>query len=580
MKSGRRLIWAILPIAAALAALFLFLMSSRPVITGIEPTVFAPGELIRLKGKNFGSEQGRGRLLLDGYALTHSSYASWDDGEIVFSLPPSVDSGLIQVAKPLWKSKALVVINAQHLPEKPADLPHAASGPSIAEALPPEAGPGALIQLRGINFGSELHASQVRFSRNPGRMALDTQADQGFSSPASSPQRFILPETPLMYEHWDDKLIQVRVPEEAGSGPLVVSTPHGESGPYHLRVSQGAATKYRFDPVSYSLEFEINVERKDQNSGGSLRIHIPNPPMSFSQNLDEIQSESHPSQGRAGDSAVIVSLENPPLGSTRVHRTLLVTVYNVESELSSYNGGFSGAYDDPDSPGNAPLFLKAYLEDEALIPSDKKELKTLTAAIIGRERNLQRKAGLIRTWLASRLDWLPDPEPGSTVIKDLAKRKAGSRNYALIATALFRAAGIPALPVSGFIVGDHGQGIPHFWMEYYLPAVGWIPYDPVLVYGAVPEGFTPPFIGPALYFGALDNRHIAIARGVDPFHSRIAQEEALQDPDTRQEVGAESGSSGSDSQSGSDWLFAEALEEAFGLEYSSDWKPVRILATY
>ena len=144
------------------------------------------------------------------------------------------------------------------------------------------------------------------------------------------------------------------------------------------------------------------------------------------------------------------------------------------------------------------------------------------------------------------------------MIQDLVKRKAASRNYALIATALFRAAGIPAVPVAGLLVGDEGQGIPHFWMEYYLPAVGWIPYDPVLVYGAVPEGFTPPFIGPALYFGALDNRHIAVSRGFDRLHSRI-----LQDFQSSGTV---------------PWLFTEPLEEAFGLEYAREWKQVRILA--
>jgi hypothetical protein len=97
-------------------------------------------------------------------------------------------------------------------------------------------------------------------------------------------------------------------------------------------------------------------------------------------------------------------------------------------------------------------------------------------------------------------------------------------------------------------------------MEYYLPAVGWIPYDPVLVYGAVPAGFTPPFAGPASYFGALDNRHITITRGIDSLHGRITGEPG--------------------DHAGTEWLFADPLEEAFGLEYSSDWRPVRILATY
>jgi hypothetical protein len=560
MKPGKRLAWTVLSVAAAFAALYLVLLGARPILTDIEPFVFTPGESIRLRGKNFGREQGRGRILLDGYELTHSSYISWSDDEIVFSLPSSVDSGLIQVEKLPGKSKALVLINSLRLPTRPADLPYASPGPSIAEVLPQEAGPGALIQLRGINFGSELHASQVRFPRNPGSMTLDAQQSEEFSVAIPVSQRFVLPESSLMYEHWDDKLIHVRVPEQAGSGPMVVSTPHGQSEPYHLQLSQDSGTKYRFNPVSYTLEFEIDVERKDKNPGGSLLLHIPSPPECFGQSIDEVQAESHPAQGRPGDPTSLVRLDDLPFGDTRVSRTLLITVYNIESELSSYKTGFSGPYADSSAPGGPPPFLKPYLEADAIVPSGEKEVRTLAAAIIGRERNLQRKAGLIRTWLASRLAWLSDPEPEGSAIQDLAKKKAGSRNYALIATAIFRAAGIPALPVAGFIVSDQGQGIPHFWMEYYLPAVGWIPYDPVLVYGAVPAGFTPPFAGPASYFGALDNRHITITRGIDSLHGRITGEPG--------------------DHAGTEWLFADPLEEAFGLEYSSDWRPVRILATY
>lgn len=557
MKPGRRLIWAILPIAAAIAALILFLLSSYPVLKEVEPAVFTPGESIRLRGKHFGQEQGQ--VLLDGSPLTRSSYKSWNDKEILISLPPSIDSALIQVAKPLGKSKAAIVINAQRLPEKPADLPHAVPGPSIAQALPAELGPGALIQLHGINFGSEIHASHVSFTRNPGRMTLEVPKDTGYSPLAPMPFQSVLPESPLMYEHWDDKLIQVRVPEEAGSGLVMVSTPHGDSEPYHIQISQDSGSKYRFDPVSYSLEFEIDVERKDQDSGGSLLIHLPNPPASFFQSIGEVQFESHPSQGSLEAPASLLRLDDLEPGISRINRTLLLTVYNVESDLSSYSTGFTGPYSDPSAPGSPPLFLKPYVEADELVPSNEKEARTLAAAIVGRERNLQRKAHLIRTWLASRLDWLAEAVPGTSVIQDLVKRKAASRNYALIAAALFRAAGIPAMPVAGFLVGDQGQGIPHFWMEYYLPAVGWIPYDPVLVYGAVPEGFTPPFIGPALYFGALDNRHIAISKGFDRLHSQ----EGAQDSSALSRV---------------QWTFTEPLEEAFGLEYSIEWKPVKILA--
>jgi hypothetical protein len=471
-----------------------------------------------------------------------------------------VDSGLIQVEKLPGKSKALVLINSLRLPTRPADLPYASPGPSIAEVLPQEAGPGALIQLRGINFGSELHASQVRFPRNPGSMTLDAQQSEEFSVAIPVSQRFVLPESSLMYEHWDDKLIHVRVPEQAGSGPMVVSTPHGQSEPYHLQLSQDSGTKYRFNPVSYTLEFEIDVERKDKNPGGSLLLHIPSPPECFGQSIDEVQAESHPAQGGPGDPTSLVRLDDLPFGDTRVSRTLLITVYNIESELSSYKTGFSGPYADSSAPGGPPPFLKPYLEADVIVPSGEKEVRTLAAAIIGRERNLQRKAGLIRTWLASRLAWLPDPEPEGSAIQDLAKKKSRFSQLRPHSHRDFQGGGNSRASCGGIHCKRPGAGNPQF-LDGVLPSGGWLdPIRPVLVYGAVPAGFTPPFAGPASYFGALDNRHITITRGIDSLHGRITGEPG--------------------DHAGTEWLFADPLEEAFGLEYSSDWRPVRILATY
>jgi len=562
MKRTRNIASVIL-IVFGLAGIVLFYLSTKlPVIDSIKPLVFVAGEEIHVLGRNFGKKSGNGigkaKLLLDGAALTNSSYLAWEEHEIVFLLPSSIDSGLLQVQTSFGKSKPEVLIAQHRLPIKPAGLPHAPTGPSILSVAPQEAGVGALVEIRGINFGSEFLASQVLFSRNPGLMALDSPMDRKNALEESA--NFVQPENSLMYESWDDKVIAVRVPEEAGSGPLVVSTPHGLSEPFSLSLSQNSGSKYRFNPVTYTLGFELEIRRKDSGSDGALVLHAPNPANSFSQSFDEVQEESHPSSLGSEGRVSLIRVEGPIQGLTRISRTLQVTVHNVETELSSYKEGFAGPYANPSAPGTAPLFLQPYLNEESLLPSGSKEIKSLAAQIIGRERNLQKKAALIHAWLVSRMKWVPGTSSEGTISQALKERLANTRDYVLLAASLFRATGIPAVPISGFLAGEDESGIPHFWMEYYLPSIGWVPYDPVLSRAGKIQGFLPPFDNPSLYFGALDNRHIAIERGVE---SRASRSNGLR-PDARALA----------------WTFLPLLDEASQMEYSSTWRPMRILARY
>jgi transglutaminase-like putative cysteine protease len=56
-------------------------------------------------------------------------------------------------------------------------------------------------------------------------------------------------------------------------------------------------------------------------------------------------------------------------------------------------------------------------------------------------------------------------------------------------------------------------GIKHYWVEFWLDGMGWIPLDPALGAGAAPRDFALGEAPGRYYFGNLDNQHIAFSRG-------------------------------------------------------------------
>ncbi|MDP2790467.1 MAG: transglutaminase domain-containing protein [Rectinemataceae bacterium] len=527
---GRRIAVALLLLVAVGA--FIFVTLNKPGIVSIDPTSFTEGEPVFIHGTNFGDERKKGRILLDSMPLTQSSYVSWTANEIGVILPSTLDSGLLQVVTIFGKSNPDIVIRQAGLPQKSSNAVQAAAGPSILAIRPPEAAVGSLVTIEGINFGSNVQFSDVGFSRNTG---------------------YIEPEDPgLMYESWDDKRISVRVPEGAGSGTVVVKTPQGESAPFSFDVRKGTGAKYLFDPVVYSLQFKVRIRKKDPRKQGTIALYLPLPLTSLSQRLDSIQEESPAAYIADYGKVAAFKISDFQGSEAVVSRTALVTVNRVETELVTYSDGFE--------KGIVPPFLQPFLMEDALVPARAKEIAGILPKLMGKEKNLQKKALLLQHWLTKNLAWKPNPAARETALSALKAGKAGSQSFALLACAFFRAAGVPAVPLSGFLVRKDSVSIPHFWLEYYLPSVGWIPYDPVLALGAKPSGFDAALDLPEHYFGSLDNRHISLSRGITTVAPLLG---------------------GSAAQASKvPWSFQTLFEESSGASYTSTWQDIEIVGTY
>jgi len=115
-----------------------------------------------------------------------------------------------------------------------------------------------------------------------------------------------------------------------------------------------------------------------------------------------------------------------------------------------------------------------------------KEEPIITQNAAGADRELKRVASSKNPYLMCR-----------NIYNQVIKLKRGSSlEYAMLFTSMARKSGIPARPVSGFLVGDGNRSQIHYWAEFFIMGIGWLPVDPVLK-----------------SFAALDADHVTFSRG-------------------------------------------------------------------
>jgi transglutaminase-like putative cysteine protease len=133
---------------------------------------------------------------------------------------------------------------------------------------------------------------------------------------------------------------------------------------------------------------------------------------------------------------------------------------------------------------------------------------------------------------------------------------------ALLFCALARAAGAPAIPVSGVLMDRNRIAGSHYWAEFWVDGFGWIPVDPALGGGAAPPSFVLRADRASYYFGSLDNQRVSFSRGFTALSQMDPRSRVL----TRER----------------DYALQSLWEEAAGgLEsYSSFWSDVTINGVY
>jgi transglutaminase-like putative cysteine protease len=548
-RLGLLALCALASAAALSASAYLTLRAlSRPRIESLEPSLGDAGGEVLLRGRNFGSMRGEGRVDVDGMSPTSGSYLSWADAEIRLRLPASFDSGLLHVVTRNGRSNPKLFMNRARLPVLAPGTAAGGSGPRIDSISPEEGTIGSLLVVSGSGFGESRGESEFRFAWAAG-------AEDSPLPGESSPLLSVSPsEAELGYELWSDKELRLRVPDGAVSGSVYLVSDKGRSNAAFFRVFSAAGSKRYSSRARYSLSQSVSITKVRVAGPAELYLWAPLPAESASQRMVAILGQDPAPM--VGDYRGTALFRFPGLASGKdrsMSQSFLVESFAVEAAIDPAVG--------PLRPQEPPALVAAYSAPDALVPSSAPAVQELARKILHGERGSWRAARLVWDWLKANLAWT-DRHEHARVLDALSDRSADSYSYAILAAALLRAAGLPTLPVAGYLVDTSRRTVRHYWAEVYLYGLGWVPLDPVLGSGASPGGFRPPWEDRSRYFGGLDNRHLAFSRGLSvlaplsPEGKRVPKERR--------------------------WSFQSFYEESSGalVSYSSYWADIEVTGMY
>lgn len=501
VRSGRlvSLALAALLTAGAVITLSLWLRErSRPVIVALDPSIGEPGGLVRIVGRNFGSERGESRVEIAGVSPTASSYLFWSDKLVELRVPVTVSSGLVYVQTRSGRSRPRLFMNRDRLPLRPQGVLASKSGPAIEGLSAAQGAVGSLLTISGLNFGA---------NRGAGRVEFAWTGDAGFSNPGPEQVSAFAraDELSLDYESWTDKEIRVRVPDGAATGGVRVVTDRGASDAMFFRVEGGPGTKVFHDRKTFAVSYFVSLTKVRASGENELYLWIPRPAESASQRGVRVLSQSHVPLVPDYRGVAIYRLRD--LRSdvpVTVSQSYIAQVYAVSTDIRA------DSVRQPPEP--APALYARYTAPDSRVPSGDPTLAAAARKAIGRERNPHRIAEALYSMLLKEVKYTAD-HVHEAPLDAWNDKTADAYSMAMLYCALLRAGGVPALPVSGFLIGNDRRVYRHFWTEYYLYGLGWVPVDPVLGSGAQIPGFDAPIEDRAKYFGNLDNRRLAISRG-------------------------------------------------------------------
>ena len=121
--------------------------------------------------------------------------------------------------------------------------------------------------------------------------------------------------------------------------------------------------------------------------------------------------------------------------------------------------------------------LSAYLIDTPYIQPTNPEILKTAVEIVGNEKNAYKVAAKIRAWVFANMRTKGTIGILRSSVDVLHAKEGVCRDYAVLYTALARAAGIPAKVVAGLIYWRNGFYY-HAWSEVYVGS--WIPMDATL----------------------------------------------------------------------------------------------------
>ena len=513
----------IIGLIAGSSVLISYRTKSIPEITSINPPVGVPGDVIVITGKNFGATRDMSYVEFSGSKLTASAYISWSDTKIKLVLPANIQDGLVVVGTKDSRSKPSLFANEIDIPV-PVPEVKLSSKPVITSLNNQNYVAGDLLVIHGNNFGDSRNTSKALFTDN----YEDKLAQAEFTNINMYTENMIeASDFENAYEYWSNSEIRVRIPDGVCSGMVVVDTGSEKSEPYKINITGPVRKHYKARKI-YLMNYTADIADIYTNDVSTITLRCPIPATTAYQPDIQI-TETNPSP-------ILMNYQNNLIHQltktknyvpkTVFSQTFVLPVYEVTTvlpadRLTSYR------------QGTLP-FVDNALKADTLVPSDDENVVKLAASIIGKEKSSYNKAKLIYNYMCDNFKVQEKVRKGDSDPLDLIKSKKGDAyDYAIVYTALLRAAGVPALTDAGVLVLQEQATQAHWWCEFYIPSVGWIPVDPAigsgLKYNRWNEGGESVDVK-SYYFGNMDSHHITFSRGWNELKPFSQENKIVQQP--------------------------------------------------
>lgn len=496
---------------------------SVPVINSIVPPVGSPGDLVVINGENFGTARDMSYVEIAGSRLTASSYISWTDNCIKLVLPANVQDGLVVVGTKELRSNPALFANEVDIPV-PVPAVQQITRPVITFLSAEKISVGEILTISGNNFGDLKNQSKVYFTMDCNNKVSEAE----YKNIALLTENMIpANETDFDYISWSNTEISVRVPDGAYSGVVIVDTGREKSDPKEIIINTDAGRKEYLNKKIYLIQYSADIADVVSDDVSTITLRCPVPFTTAAQpNVEITETVPEPILLNYQNNLIhqiTKSRNNTPKSVFK--QTFVLPVYEIRANVVPAK---IGVYKNTDEN-----LLAAALRQDALVPVDDSAVKELSAKITGKEKNAWNMAKLIYDYMCSEFKIQDKVRKNDADPLDLLKKKEGDAyDFAVIYTALLRAAGIPCYTDSGVLVNQDLQTQVHWWCEFYIDKVGWVPCDPALGAGMTHKQWSDSDVEDvkAFYFGNMDSHHIMFSRGWSQLKPFSADSKIVQQP--------------------------------------------------
>ncbi|PIE97522.1 MAG: hypothetical protein CR988_07270 [Treponema sp.] len=492
--------WIFLGIVSFIIYFLLQITTGKtPEIISVTPHIVSDDDTVKIKGINFGDKEDESILHIGNLFISSFNCTSWSDTEIVFKTPKNFDTALLDVSVKGKVSLPVMLTAKNRLPVISENKQFSAA-PEITSLSAGRGTVGTLLSIYGSGFGNSRENSQVIFTKQSENI-LKSTGISGLTGASCSESEFD-------FIKWSDSEIKIRVPDAAVTGNIVVVTGFSMSNPVPFMVSNKIGKKELTNKRTYVLVSEATFSNFKCKENNNLFVSVPIPPVSYRQNKVKLLTTKPQAFALNYQGGIIHKFENLNSQSKiSIYQEYSIDTYDVTTKVNPVNV-------------HARIKLKPeiliYTKPDMYIPSNDEEIKKLSAEIIKGRKNPYNNAKLIHEYIIKNIQ----PKPLSTttnfetsLLSAIEQKVADSYDIAIMFCALARAANIPAVPIAGIMVDLNQKSHTHFWAEFYIDGLGWIPVDPALSLGlpfATAKEKLP------RTFGYLDGYHIAFSRGIMP----------------------------------------------------------------